>query len=990
MKVDHPVVVGAGRLSPHDRGAGADRPPGPGNTTPPTAPSARRPPKTAPHSGTGAACPAGDGAGEAGASSRRRGTPAPAAAASALGPRGRRGRRAQAARPEGEAQPAGDPAPPVQGPRPAPTANSTRGSPPPARSRGGPPVVVGAGPQPHTTAPRAALARPAARGKGPSGIRQGRPSPTPPPGPRGRRSKGESPNQPLPRKTRQTGQTDRQVQHRPAALGPRGRGRVRQGNSRSLAQKPRKTWLNGLAGQAAPPARSLRPGGGTESDHWRSPQQHDQKAVRVAEGLAALDRCPPPPRSLARPGGGTGKDRVTRAAATQQAKGALAAARAPSPLRHPRTAPNRPPIVGGAGPQATRQRQGLPPVRQGGPGGRLGTRRLAKPTPNSHCTSKPYTHCTQHFDVYGRRNDIKLDMAVHADLARNQSRLAPSTKRSIQGLKSQNQLRTQLHEDSPGAGDLADIMRPAPTGPDGELAARRSCRRWSPYSCRRGPSAHTTAGRAARPGGQEGSPSDGPGSQAPPKPAPLSGTGAGEAGLPHGGGGTPAPPPPPPSAREGAGGRRAQAARPEGEAQPAWGPRTARARPRPAPTANSTRGSPPAARSRGSPPVVVGAGPQPHTTAPRARLARPAGRATPRRGAAGPRPNPTPPPSAREGAGPMGKPEPTPVLRKTGRQARPGQGPPPSAREGAGAEGAGKAQAVPWPPGRARRAYGCGHARPPPLARPGGARGKDRPGDTRGRRTSRPRAARGSGGLAPRPPGSRPPPATRTHASPYSWRRRPVSNTTETGPSSVRQERSLAGVGDRRPPHAAARSGQAAARKDRVGDARPPPQQARAALGPGPALPAPLRNPRTRTQPPLPMLAQAAAHDQRQGLHPSAGAAWPGCSRRSFALRNARLHRVSPVKKSNYERFNRNNFNIPVELNAGWHQTPPLILDKDLSVHPCRPVGARNSIFVTTSPCREWIICAPAAFLDVVAVSQAPSPESNPDSPLPVIATVGV
>ena len=27
--------------------------------------------------------------------------------------------------------------------------------------------------------------------------------------------------------------------------------------------------------------------------------------------------------------------------------------------------------------------------------------------------------------------------------------------------------------------------------------------------------------------------------------------------------------------------------------------------------------------------------------------------------------------------------------------------------------------------------------------------------------------------------------------------------------------------------------------------------------------------------------------------------------------------------------------------------------------------------------------------LDVVAVSQAPSPESNPNSPLPVIATVG-
>ncbi len=44
--------------------------------------------------------------------------------------------------------------------------------------------------------------------------------------------------------------------------------------------------------------------------------------------------------------------------------------------------------------------------------------------------------------------------------------------------------------------------------------------------------------------------------------------------------------------------------------------------------------------------------------------------------------------------------------------------------------------------------------------------------------------------------------------------------------------------------------------------------------------------------------------------------------------------------------------------------------------------------FVTTSPNRDWVIRAPAASLDVVANSQAPSPESNPDSPLPVMAMV--
>ncbi|KAK8525632.1 hypothetical protein V6N13_094780 [Hibiscus sabdariffa] len=51
---------------------------------------------------------------------------------------------------------------------------------------------------------------------------------------------------------------------------------------------------------------------------------------------------------------------------------------------------------------------------------------------------------------------------------------------------------------------------------------------------------------------------------------------------------------------------------------------------------------------------------------------------------------------------------------------------------------------------------------------------------------------------------------------------------------------------------------------------------------------------------------------------------------------------------------------------------------------------ARVLLFiVTTSPCQDWVICAPAAFLDVVAVSQAPSPESNPNSPSPVTTIVG-
>ncbi len=44
---------------------------------------------------------------------------------------------------------------------------------------------------------------------------------------------------------------------------------------------------------------------------------------------------------------------------------------------------------------------------------------------------------------------------------------------------------------------------------------------------------------------------------------------------------------------------------------------------------------------------------------------------------------------------------------------------------------------------------------------------------------------------------------------------------------------------------------------------------------------------------------------------------------------------------------------------------------------------------VTTSPCQDWVIARLLPSLDVVAVSQAPSPESNPNSPSPVTTMVG-
>jgi len=48
------------------------------------------------------------------------------------------------------------------------------------------------------------------------------------------------------------------------------------------------------------------------------------------------------------------------------------------------------------------------------------------------------------------------------------------------------------------------------------------------------------------------------------------------------------------------------------------------------------------------------------------------------------------------------------------------------------------------------------------------------------------------------------------------------------------------------------------------------------------------------------------------------------------------------------------------------------------------PLGNTLVFFVATSINYYWVIYAPAASLEVVAISRAPSPEPNPNSPLPV------
>ena len=58
------------------------------------------------------------------------------------------------------------------------------------------------------------------------------------------------------------------------------------------------------------------------------------------------------------------------------------------------------------------------------------------------------------------------------------------------------------------------------------------------------------------------------------------------------------------------------------------------------------------------------------------------------------------------------------------------------------------------------------------------------------------------------------------------------------------------------------------------------------------------------------------------------------------------------------------------------------------SIQLLEPKAKNMRFIVTTSIYQNWVIHAPAAFLDVEADSQAPSPEQNSNSLLPVNATV--
>ncbi|ROT63966.1 hypothetical protein C7M84_018100 [Penaeus vannamei] len=246
-----------------------------------------------------------------------------------------------------------------EGPRPAPRASS----PQQPSAEGGSPLQLSA----------RALS-PHDRGQGPLGPGATEGSPSDGPGSQARAS-------PCPRKTRQTGQTDRQpaaeavplslsaqaLSHTrprpgptpppsaregargrwgearanpwPAALGPRGRGgrRGREKPKPSPGQ-PRKTWLNGLAGQAARPPTPLARSGQARRRHGGKDRAGDARPP------------PPPPHSRPRAALGSGGPRSH-----------------PRPLRHPRTpAPDRLSLQLAAQARSQHdQRQGLPSDRAG-------------------------------------------------------------------------------------------------------------------------------------------------------------------------------------------------------------------------------------------------------------------------------------------------------------------------------------------------------------------------------------------------------------------------------------------------------------------------------------------------------------------------------------------------------------------------------------------------------------------------------------------------
>ncbi|ROT63984.1 hypothetical protein C7M84_018118 [Penaeus vannamei] len=677
---------------------------------------------------------------------------------------------------------AGGPAPTAAAAAAA-AAGSRRGSPPAARSRGSPPVVVGAGPQP--TRPRAGAARP----RGPRKA-------APPTAPAAR-----TPPKPAPLSGTGAGKAgadkttydSKPPEERHTQWGP---GR----NSRCKARLRRQASKQAQTGAGRRRASQARGKGEGRYSRWPSllfnlphpwaPQEEGRgiaggfflsrrKGVHTRDLTPRYRRNVAEGRRTAQPSRGEGRKRgaaLGNHSERQERGGRLCEGQDHS--RHWRGwhgdwLPRRPPVG------IVARARDLCCARFGGEGnsGKGPTPELTKSTGRSPNPKK--TPHTPGPNTTANRGPSCATPRERTPSARPGKRLTLSRVEGGEQRAPSRRLRPRP-ERAQGAGEpkppargarpnQQDAPAPPAQGPrpaHGELAAR-SRRRWSPYSCRRGPSATRPRAGAARPRGpRKAAPPTAPAARTPQSLPRFRGREPERQGLPRGGRGHARRPPPPPPAREGAGGRRGKGKGSPSRQTGEWaGPAPPARAGGPAPTAaaaaaaaGSRRGSPPA-RSRGSPPVVVGAGPQPHTTAPRARPC-PSGRGNaPSRVRQGhariPRRRPRP---ERAPGADGGKPEPTPVLRKTRQagQARPGPAALGPRRRG-GPKGQGKAQAVPWPAKDvAERPRWAGRRAARPL-RPGGGTG-----GPSGRRAAAPAAAtqQAKGGARlrrpalPAPPGS--------------------------------------------------------------------------------------------------------------------------------------------------------------------------------------------------------------------------------------------
>ncbi|ROT63959.1 hypothetical protein C7M84_018123, partial [Penaeus vannamei] len=753
-----PPKLSARALSPHDRGQGSA--PGATEGSPSDGPGSQDPQSLPRFSGTGA--------GEAGASSRRR------------GPRARRLRRPERAQGAGEPKPPArgarpnqqDAPAPAQGPRPAPTASL-----PPAASPQPPKVVspysCRRGPSAHTTAGRA-------RPRGPRKAALRRPRQPGPP-----KACPASGREPERQGLLAAAGATRRLSARALSPHDRGQGsapgategspptapaaRTPQSLPRFRGREPERQGLLAAAGgtpRAALSARALSPHdrgqgsapGATEGSPSDGPGSQDPQSLprfrdgsRRGRGFLAAAGARPRRRlrpAPAREGAGGRRAQAARPGGEAQPAGCPRTARARKapdrprrracpPAASPQPPKVVPPIVVGAGPQPTRPRAGLGP----GGHGRQPLRRPRQPGP-----PKPAP-----LSGTGAGEAGASTAAGGTPRPPAASALGPRGRRG------------QESPSRPPGGEAqpAGCPRTARARPD--RPRRRASRPPAspqppkvvpPYSCRRGPSAHTTAGRARPRGPRKAAPPTAPAARTPQSlPRFRDGSRRGR-GFITAAGGAPAAPPPPAERAQGAespsrqtgewralGGRAgSDGGRSSSSCGLEVGVAPCRPQPRQSPCRCRRRPSATHDRAQG-PPLPVRPG------------QRPVG------GAAGPRPNPTPPPSAREGARGRWGEAPANPCSKEDEAGRPGQGPPPSTREGAGGpKGQGKAQAVPWPAKEdvAERPRWAG--RPPAQARRRHG-GTDRVGDARPPPPpphSRPRAALGSGG-----PRSQPRPAAR-------------------------------------------------------------------------------------------------------------------------------------------------------------------------------------------------------------------------------------